>query len=189
MKAYSAFLNSVGQSRNQASMEAGKPKDRDDSNTFDSAQDDDKGLRLASEPGYREVNNVMIELNTPLDQYQDSITFVTESLRKEGWKVRLRCKGEEISVESFSDGIMPGGISLNGANEVNNVMNGVYVPDFKDEDLYRAVSVIRPEDTAPDSKEGVLFLVDGNGDIKDYLAGEGYKVATDADTLQALLTA
>lgn len=188
MKAYSTFLHSLNQASGQASMEA-EHKTKDGSNTFDSAQDDDKGLRLASEPGYREVGNVLIELKTSQDQYQDSITFVTESLRKSGFKVRLRYNGADVSTESYSDGVMPGGISLNGANEVNNVMNGVYVPDFKDSDLYHAVSVIRPEDTAPENKDGVLFLVDGNGEIKDYLQGEGYKVASDADTLQALLTA
>lgn len=188
MKAYSAFLNTLAQGQSQHSMEA-QNKVKDNSNTFDTAEEDDKGLRLASEPGYREVGNVMIELTTAQDQYQDSIVFAAESLRKSGFKVRMRCNGTDVSTESFSDGIMPGGISLNGANEVNNVMNGVYVPDFKDEDMYRAVSVIRPEDTAPESKDGVLFLVDGNGEIKDYLQGEGYKVASDADTLQALLTA
>jgi len=190
MKAYSTFLNAVSQCRNQPSLETkDNSKSRDDSNTFDSAKEGDEGLRLASEPGYREAGNVMIELSTSQIQHQDTITYVSESLRKAGFNVRVRLEGIDLSVESYSDGIMPGGISLNGANEINNVMNGVYVPDFKDSDMYHAVSVIRPEDTAPENKDGVLFLVDGNGEIKDYLQGEGYKVASDADTLQALLTA
>lgn len=191
MKAYSTFLTSLSLSVATPSMESGVSENhpKTESTTFDSAKEDDEGIRLANEPGYREVGNVMIELNTSQNQYQDSITYVSESLRKAGFKVRMRYQETGVSVESISDGIMPGNISLNGANEVNNVMNGVYVPDFKDSDLFRSVNVIRPEDAAPDDKSGVLFLVDGNGEIKDYLTDEGYKVASDAETLQALLMA
>ena len=188
MKPYSSFVSHLANSIGQVSLESESTR-KDESTTFDSKGEDDHGIRLASEPGYRDESNVMIELSVSNDRYHDSVTGCMESLRKDGFKVRMRCQGEEISLESYSDGIMTGNISLNENNEVNNVMNGVYIPDFKDEDLYKIVNVIRPEDTAPDSKEGVLFLVDGNGQIKDYLQGEGYKVASDAETLQALLTA
>lgn len=187
MSTYSDFLNTLGTVF--ASTES-KTQTKDESNGFDDSETEGEGIRLASEPGYREQSNVMIDLKSTASQYQDNLHYVAESLRKNGYKVRLRYEGIDMSLESVSDGIMPGGMSLNGNNSVNNVMNGVYVPDFKDTDAFKQVTVIRPQDNAPVSKDGVLFMVDdGNGEMSNYLKDEGYQVASDAETLELLLSA
>lgn len=187
MSTYSNFLGDV---LNTSSLSTeSKTQTKDEGNAFDDTETEGEGIRLASEPGLREQGNVMIDLKATSSQYQDTLHYVAESLRKNGYKVRLRYEGIDMSLESVSDGIMPGGMSLNANNSVNNVMNGVYVPDFKDSDTFKQVTVIRPQDNAPDSKDGVLFMVDdGNGDISNYLKDEGYQVASDAETLELLLS-
>jgi hypothetical protein len=192
MEAYSKFLGDVfnASSLSVEVKSKGKSLSKDESNAFDDSEEEGDGIRLASEPGLREQGNVMIDINSTSSQYQDTLHYVAESLRKNGYKVRLRYEGIDMSLESVSDGIMPGNMSLNGNNAVNNVMNGVYVPDFKDTDLFKQVTVIQPQDHAPENKDGVLFMVDdGNGEMSNYLKDEGYQVASDAETLELLLSA
>jgi hypothetical protein len=145
------------------------------------------GLQMASLPDEREMGTVMIEL--PVNQaYDEGINKTVESLESKGWKVLWRRNGDP-SMEDTSEGIDTGKPVVGTESGDNNIINGVSLPKIDDHSVYKVVKLVRPEDTVPDGESDILYLMNGQGDVKEYLEHEGYLVVDEDEKLHTALVA
>ncbi|MNL87293.1 hypothetical protein D3C87_2163840 [compost metagenome] len=49
------------------------------------------------------------------------------------------------------------------------------------------VKLVRPEDTVKDGESGLLYLMNGNGDVKEYLQNEGFLVVDEEEQLHTAI--
>lgn len=146
----------------------------------------ESSLKSAVQEGFAEQGTVMIELPTENDDIDAEVLKISTSLESKGWKVKT-CVGT-YSPEDSSEGVHAGLPSMNTDNGVNNVVNGVYVPELKSSDVYQVVQLIRPEDTVQAGTSKILYLMNGDGDIKDMLRDEGHLVVDERDAIHLLLS-
>ena len=142
--------------------------------------------RFSNEEGYVPQGDVLIELPTKDDNISAEVIKISESLESKGWKVRVRFM-DDYSAEDSSDGMHAGLPSVASNNAVNNVVNGVYVPELQPSDVYQVVQIVRPEDTVKEGTSKILYLMNGDGDIKNMLQDEGHLVVDEKDALHLML--
>lgn len=145
----------------------------------------ESGVKMATEEGYVEQGDVMIEIPITDENISAEVIKITESLESKGWRVHIRAF--DYSTEGGSDGVNSGQPSLSTDDSVNNVVNGVYMPAIKPTDVYQVVQVVRPEDTLPKGTSKILYLMNSEGDIKDMLRDEGHLVVDEKDALHLML--
>jgi hypothetical protein len=146
---------------------------------------DPTSAKFANEEGYVSQGDVLIELPMQDDNITAEVIKIADSLESKGWRVHIPTLG--YSTEGSSDGVHSGLPSMNADNAVNNVINGVYVPELKTSDVYQVVQVVRPEDTVPQGMSKILYLMNGDGEIKDMLRDEGHLVVDEKDALHLML--
>lgn len=144
-----------------------------------------ESAKFSNEEGYVPQGDVLIELPMQDDNITAEVIKIADSLESKGWKVHVPAIG--YSTEGSSDGVNAGLPSMNADNAVNNVVNGVYVPELKSSDIYQVVQIVRPEDTVPQGMSKILYLMNGDGDIKDMLREEGHLVVDEKDALHLML--
>lgn len=144
-----------------------------------------ESAQFSNEEGYVPQGDVLIELPDRNDQLEAEVIKIADSLESKGWKVHY--KYPDYSSEGSSDGIHAGLPSMNADNAVNNVVNGVYVPELKPSDVYQVVQIVRPEDTVQSGMSKILYLMNGDGEIKDMLRNEGHLVVDEKDALHLML--
>lgn len=139
---------------------------------------------LASNPDYKAQSVVMIEFPQGLRDNEE-MRNLRASLESRGWKVSQRCS--QYSTEDVSDGDSTGR-PIPTEKEVmdNAIMNGVHNV-YSDDELYKVVRLVRPEDTLPDSNSDIIYLMNGNGDVMDFLRNEGHLVVDEEDALHRML--
>lgn len=144
-----------------------------------------ESAQFSNEEGYTPQGDVLIELPDRNDQLEAEVIKIADSLESKGWRVRYHYG--HYSPEGSSDGIHAGLPSMGADNAVNNVVNGVYVPELKPSDVYQVVQIVRPEDTVQAGMSKILYLMNGDGDIKDMLRDEGHLVVDEKDALHLML--
>jgi len=146
----------------------------------------DGAPELASEPGTKPQGDVMIEI--PFDQnWNGEMTDLVQSLESKGWKVNTRVFFEPSFEENTSDGVATGRPVSGTLEGANNIIDGVSMPKIDEKSVYKVVQIVRPEDTLPGGDSKLLYLMNGNGDVKDYMKNEGYLVVDDQDELHTAL--
>lgn len=175
----STYGNIMGQALAQASLEASEKGQDAEPN---GAADD---VKMASNPDYKPQGEVMIEIPMELRD-SDELKNLRASLESKGWTTHVR---ERIaySAEDTSTGETTGRpIPSEDDVIVNAVVNGV-ANVYEKDDLYRVVQLVRPEDTIVDGSSDIIYLMNDNGDVKDYLRNEGKLVTDDIDALDRML--
>jgi hypothetical protein len=139
----------------------------------------------AMEPDAKPVGSVMIELpyNQPFDT---EVVGLVSSLESRGWTVLHRWKSL-LSTEDSSDGMLTGKPVIDNSQAVNNVINGVSLPLIDETSTYKVVRIIRPEDRLEGGDSGIFYLMNGNGDVKEYLENEGFLIMDDEQKLHHAL--
>lgn len=150
------------------------------------ADNEESSARYANEEGYVPQGDVLIELPVKDDNISAEVIKIAESLESKGWKVRVRFV-DDYSIEDSSDGVHAGLPSVATNNAVNNVVNGVFVPELQPSDVYQVVQIVRPEDTVKNGTSKILYLMNGDGDIKNMLQDEGHLVVDERDALHLML--
>lgn len=140
--------------------------------------------RNAAEPDARPMGDVMIDLAVDMTHHEEVGRIIT-CLESRGWRVHTRCR--DISNEDSSDGIMTGKPVIDTHSETNNVINGVSLPVLDDTSSYKVVRIVRPEDRVEGGDSGILYLMNGDGDVKEYLEHEGHLVVDDEQKLHDIL--
>lgn len=145
---------------------------------------------LSSEPGTKPQGDVLIEI--PVNEYWDGdLQNVVTSLEAKGWNVHLKWLAEGSFEDNSSDGTATGRpMSDTAANAAgaNNIINGVTMPQLDEKSVYKVVQIVRPEDTLPGGDSKILYLMNGNGDVKEYMQNEGYLIADEIEGLHTVLT-
>lgn len=152
---------------------------------LDALSQESGSVKFANEEGYAPQGTVMIEIPDDSSEVDSEIRRIGVSLESKGWTV-LTCKGE-YSKEDGSDGVHSGLPSVASDNKINNVVNGVFVPELKPSDVYQVVQIVRPEDTVKAGTSKILYLMNGDGDIKNMLQEEGHLVVNEQDALHLML--
>lgn len=146
----------------------------------------DGAPELASEPGTKPQGDVMIEI--PFDQnWNGEMTDLVQSLESKGWKVSTKVFFDPSFEDNTSDGVATGRPVSGTLEGANNIIDGVSMPKIDEKSVYKVVQIVRPEDTVPGGDSKLLYLMNGNGDVKEYMKNEGYLVVDDADGLHTAL--
>lgn len=174
MNSYGSLISSM---LSQASLESSTDADAEPNGAAENVQ-------MSSNPDYKAQGAVMIEFDQSLQDSED-LKELQASLESSGWTVRSRVRG--YSTEDTSDGQSTGRpVPQDKTDIVNSIVNGIN--EVVDEgDLYKVVQLVRPEDTIPGNASDIIYLMNDNGDVKDYLRNEGHLVASDADALNRML--
>jgi len=143
------------------------------------------GMHMRSLPDARDSGEVMIELPTTMP-FDDGVNGIIESLEAKGFKVSWRREGD-ASFEDASEGIDTGRPVAGTSSGDNNIINGVSLPKVDDHSVYKVVKLVRPEDTVKDGESGLLYLMNGNGDVKEYLQNEGFLVVDEEEQLHTAI--
>lgn len=148
-----------------------------------------ESAQFDNEKGYVPQGDVLIEFPDDDSDLKSEVIKIADSLESKGWKVHIPSISyvTGYSPEGSSDGVNAGLPSMNADNAINNVVNGVYVPELKPSDIYQVVQVVRPEDTVQSGMSKILYLMNGEGDIKDMLREEGHLVVDEKDALHLML--
>jgi len=172
----------IGSMLSQASMESSDKSEEEQEKEPNGAADN---VELKSNPDYKPQGAVMIEFTQTLED-SEALQDLKMSLESKGWVVLTRLP--VYSTEDTSNGDSTGRpVPQEQETIVNTIVNGINQVYDSAGDIYKVVQLVRPEDTVVGSQADIIYLMNDNGDVKDYLRNEGHLVESDTDALHLML--
>lgn len=143
-------------------------------------------LKSSADPTLKPMGDVMIEI--PFDQpFNEDVSNILTSLESKGWNVMTRTWWPSESFEDSSEGVDTGRPVIGTGDATNNIINGVSLPLIDESSTYKVVKIIRPEDRVEGGDSGILYLMNGHGDVKEYMENEGFLIIDDTEKLHHAL--